>query len=104
MSHSKLAAGGRQAGERARLPDVYRALAAGAHPSSMSPAAFTGPQARAVMAAVASLPAPERAVVEAVDVRGVPHAEAADALGVPLGIVMRRLYRGRQQVVRSLGS
>jgi RNA polymerase sigma-70 factor (ECF subfamily) len=54
------------------------------------------------MDAVASLPAPERAVVEAVDVRGVSHSEAADALGVPLGLVLRRLYAGRQRVVRSL--
>jgi RNA polymerase sigma-70 factor, ECF subfamily len=66
-------------------------------PLAMSPA-----HARAVMDAVASLPGPERAAVEAVDVRGVSHSEAADALGVPVGIVLRRLYRGRQRVVRAL--
>ena len=67
----------------------------------MSPA-ISPAHARAVMDAVASLPDPERAVVEAVDVRGVSHSEAADALGVPLGLVLRRLYRGRQRVVRAL--
>jgi DNA-directed RNA polymerase specialized sigma24 family protein len=66
------------------------------------PHAISHAHARAVMNAVAALPAPERAVVEAVDVRGVPHSEAANALGVPLGIVLRRLYDGRQRVVRAL--
>ena len=68
----------------------------------MPPAVLSAPDAHAVLAAVAALPAPERAVIEAVDVRGASHVETADALGVPLGIVRHRLFRGRQQVVRSL--
>ena len=68
----------------------------------MTPATPCRPKAEAVMAAVAALPDPERAAVEAIDVRGVPHAQAAEAMGVPLGTVLHRLYRGRSRVVLAL--
>ncbi|HZB76515.1 MAG TPA: RNA polymerase sigma factor [Solirubrobacteraceae bacterium] len=56
-------------------------------------------EAREVLAAVAALPEAYRNVVVAVDVAGYSYQEAADALGVPIGTVMSRLYRGRQRVV-----
>ena len=59
-------------------------------------------EARAVLAAVADLPADQRDVVVAVDVNGAGYAEAAEALGIPIGTVMSRLYRGRQRVVRAV--
>ena len=59
-------------------------------------------EARAVLAAVAALPERYREVVTAVDVGGSSYAEAADALGIPVGTVMSRLFRGRQRVVRAL--
>ena len=39
----------------------------------------------------------------AVDVLGLAYADAAEALGVPVGTVMSRLYRARRAVVRSVG-
>jgi RNA polymerase sigma-70 factor, ECF subfamily len=60
-------------------------------------------EAREVYAAVAALPDDFRDVVAAVDVAGLSYEEAAQALGIPQGTVMSRLYRGRQQVARRLG-
>jgi RNA polymerase sigma-70 factor, ECF subfamily len=51
-----------------------------------------------VEAALASLGEPFRAVVELVDVRGASYAEAAAALGVPVGTVMSRLHRARRRL------
>src|SRR5215207_6038948 len=59
-------------------------------------------EAREVLAAVAALPDAYRDVVVAVDVTGLSYQEAADALAIPVGTVMSRLYRGRQRVVRAV--
>lgn len=58
-------------------------------------------EAREVLAAVVELPEPYRTVVLAVDVAGCTYTEAAESLGIPVGTVMSRLYRGRQRVIRS---
>jgi RNA polymerase sigma-70 factor (ECF subfamily) len=49
-----------------------------------------------VLAALASLPAHYREVVELVDIQGLAYKEAADELGCPLGTVMSRLHRARR--------
>jgi RNA polymerase sigma-70 factor (ECF subfamily) len=59
-------------------------------------------EAREVLAAVADLPDGYREVVVAVDVSGYSYTEAAELLGIPIGTVMSRLYRGRRRVVRAL--
>ena len=59
-------------------------------------------EAREVLAAVAQLPDSYRDVVVAVDVAGCSYQEAAEALGIPVGTVMSRLYRGRQRVIRAM--
>jgi RNA polymerase sigma-70 factor, ECF subfamily len=59
--------------------------------------------AREVYDAVAALPADFRDVVVAVDLVGLSYAETGRALRIPEGTVMSRLYRGRQQIARSLG-
>jgi RNA polymerase sigma factor (sigma-70 family) len=59
-------------------------------------------EAREVLATVADLPKPYRDVVLAVDVAGCSYAEAAEALGVPVGTVMSRLYRGRRRVIEAI--
>jgi RNA polymerase sigma-70 factor, ECF subfamily len=59
-------------------------------------------EAREVLAAVAALPAAYRDVVVAVDVTGCSYQETADALGIPVGTVMSRLYRGRRRVVAAV--
>ncbi|MBV9849444.1 MAG: sigma-70 family RNA polymerase sigma factor [Armatimonadetes bacterium] len=49
-------------------------------------------------AALAMLPAPLRACVVLVDVEGLEYAEAAAALGVPIGTVRSRLARARMRL------
>lgn len=58
---------------------------------------------REVRQAITELPAHYRDAVVAVDVLGLPYAEAAEALGVPGGTIMSRLYRGRSAVAQSVG-
>ena len=62
-----------------------------------------GAMAREVHKAIAELPGHYRDAVVAVDVLGLPYAEAAEALGVPGGTIMSRLYRGRSAVAARVG-
>ena len=55
-----------------------------------------------VVAAVEKLPPLHREVVLLVDVEGFPYKDAAEILGVPIGTVMSRLHRARQQLQKSL--
>ena len=55
-----------------------------------------------VFAAVAELAEPFRLVLVAVDIVGLSYREAAQALDTPEATVTTRLYRARQQVMRSL--
>ena len=90
---------------RARRPTAP--LDAEAAGQIAAPAAASSPleqvAAREVFAAVAALPEEFRDVVAAVDVAGLSYAEAAQALGLPLGTVMSRLSRGRRRVAEALG-
>jgi RNA polymerase sigma-70 factor, ECF subfamily len=52
--------------------------------------------------ALAALPDRFRAVVTLVDVEGLSYAEAAEALGVPVGTVMSRLHRARARMRQRL--
>ena len=85
--------------QQAALEDAEPRLAA---------SAATGPEAiveaRAGFAAIAALPDDQRDVVTAVDVVGLAYAEAAEVLGVPVGTVMSRLYRGRNRVADAVGA
>jgi RNA polymerase sigma-70 factor (ECF subfamily) len=57
-----------------------------------------------LFAAIAALAADFRDVLVAVDVAGLSYQEAARALRIREGTVMSRLYRARQQVVRTVGT
>ena len=56
----------------------------------------------ALARALAALPEEQRAVVLLVGLEGFAYAEAAKILGVPIGTVMSRLHRGREQLRRQL--
>jgi RNA polymerase sigma-70 factor (ECF subfamily) len=59
---------------------------------------------REVREAISDLPGHYRDAVIAVDVLGLPYAEAAEALGVAGGTIMSRLYRGRAAVAERVGA
>jgi RNA polymerase sigma-70 factor (ECF subfamily) len=59
-------------------------------------------EARRVYGAIAELRHEYRDVLVAVDLAGLTYREAAQALGLPEGTVMSRLYRARRQITRAL--
>jgi len=61
-------------------------------------------EAAQVLDALAELPQPYREAVAAVDLAGLSYGEAARALGVRQGTIMSRVYRGREQVARAVGT
>ena len=56
-----------------------------------------------IEAALAALPADQRAALVLVDVQGLPVDQAAEVLGVPVGTVKSRCSRGRARLAVSLG-
>ncbi len=58
--------------------------------------------AKEVVAAVEKLPPLHREVVLLVDVEGFAYKDAAEVLGIPIGTVMSRLHRARQQLQKHL--
>ncbi len=59
--------------------------------------------ANRVMAAAQSLPEDQRQAVLLVGVEEMSYKEAAEVLGIPVGTLMSRLHRGREQLRRMLG-
>jgi RNA polymerase sigma-70 factor (ECF subfamily) len=49
-----------------------------------------------------ALPHHYRMAVLMVDLQGLSYQEVADALEVPIGTIMSRLYRGRKKIERAL--
>jgi RNA polymerase sigma-70 factor (ECF subfamily) len=81
------------------LPEQFDLVA---DPRALRPEAAL--EAGELYAAVAGLPGDFRDVLVAVDIAGLSYKEAARALRIREGTVMSRLYRARQQVVRTLGA
>jgi RNA polymerase sigma-70 factor (ECF subfamily) len=82
----------------APLEDSENRLAA-----SESASPTTQLAAREVFSAIAALPEDQRDALAAVDVAGLSYQEAANALEVPVGTIMSRLYRGRNRVAQVIG-
>lgn len=57
----------------------------------------------AVEEALGNLPEDQRAAIVLVDVQGFPVADAAEALGVPIGTIKSRCARGRARLAVALG-
>lgn len=53
---------------------------------------------------LAALPERHRQVIELVDIEGLSYAEAAEAIGVPIGTVMSRLHRARTRIRQRLSA
>lgn len=70
----------------------------------VAPAQEDGLNLAALGRALAALPEEQRAVVLLVGLEGFAYAEAAKILGTPVGTVMSRLHRGREQLRRHLAA
>jgi RNA polymerase sigma-70 factor (ECF subfamily) len=57
-----------------------------------------------INAAIANLPEEFRAAVVLSDLEGLPLAEVADIIGVPVGTVKSRVFRGRKILAAALGN
>ena len=91
----------RKRGRRPRTAPLEESEDRLAAPVAATPMAALA--AREVFAAIAALPDDQRDTVAAVDVAGLSYQETADALKVPVGTVMSRLYRGRNRVAEAVG-
>jgi RNA polymerase sigma-70 factor (ECF subfamily) len=76
-----------------------RLAAAGPQPQDEVIARLSG---NAIVSALGDLPPNFREVVVLVDVGDFSYADAAGILGIPIGTVMSRLYRGRRLLKRAL--
>jgi RNA polymerase sigma-70 factor (ECF subfamily) len=76
-----------------------RLAAAGPQPQDEVIARLSG---SAIVSALGDLPPSFREVVVLVDVGDFTYADAAGILGIPIGTVMSRLYRGRRLLKRAL--
>jgi RNA polymerase sigma-70 factor, ECF subfamily len=76
-----------------------RLAAAGPQPQDEVIARLSG---NAIVSALGDLPPNFREVVVLVDVGDFSYADAAGILGIPIGTVMSRLYRGRRVLKRAL--
>ena len=85
----------------ARRPATV-SLDAGSFAPPVAPSQEDGLNLAALQRALTALPEEQRAVVLLVGLEGFSYAEAADIVGVPIGTVMSRLHRGREQLRRQL--
>jgi RNA polymerase sigma-70 factor (ECF subfamily) len=93
--------GRRTAGRRPRT--VAAAADDGGHPDPRTgTSAESALEAREAFAAIAGLPPKYREAIVAVDIVGLSYREAARALGTREATITSRLFRARQQVVRTL--
>lgn len=83
----------RRARRRARLLGLLAA-----QPPPVAPSAEHVHEERSVLASLAQLPPEQRALLLLVAVEGLSYRESADALGLPIGTVMSRLSRARDQL------
>jgi RNA polymerase sigma factor (sigma-70 family) len=58
--------------------------------------------AAALQASIAALPTAHRETMILRDVQGLSYRELAEVTGVPIGTVMSRLARGRNQVIKAI--
>ena len=72
-------------------------------PDDPAEAAVADERRRLVLAALAELPAEQRAALVLVDMEGYPVAEAAEMLGCAVGTVKSRCFRGRARLAELLG-
>ena len=88
---------------RSRMRKPPQMAIADDHPAlATRPEQDDGLELAALEAALATLPDEQRAVVLLVGLEGLSFADAAVALGVPVGTVMSRLHRGRERLRETL--
>jgi RNA polymerase sigma-70 factor (ECF subfamily) len=91
-------------GDLADIDEVSAGTASGSADPQPSPEAELIRRAdqKVVSAAIAELALPVREVLVLRDVNGFSYKEIAEVLNLPIGTVMSRLARGRQQLAASV--
>jgi RNA polymerase sigma-70 factor (ECF subfamily) len=97
-------------GERVDLEDaeefsIYAELwhqAGGTHPSDPCEQVLAKLGEEQIRAAVDALPAEFRVAVTLADIEGLSYEEISQVVGIPVGTVKSRLYRGRHQLQKRL--
>jgi RNA polymerase sigma factor (sigma-70 family) len=87
------------------LESVETALASRGDPDAETPetALIAKADAACLQAAIAALPTAYRETLILRDVQGLSYREISEVTGVPIGTVMSRLARGRNQVIKTIG-
>src|ERR1700674_4053619 len=87
------------------LEGVETALANRGDPDRETPetALIAKADAKCLQAAIAALPTAYRETLILRDVQGLSYREIAEVTSVPIGTVMSRLARGRNQVIKTIG-
>jgi len=87
------------------LESVETALANRGDPDDETPetALIAKADAASLQAAIAALPTAYRETLILRDVQGLSYREISEVTGVPIGTVMSRLARGRNQVIKTIG-
>ncbi|MEO7964223.1 MAG: RNA polymerase sigma factor [Gemmatimonadaceae bacterium] len=87
-------------------PELEALAAAGLHVAAKRDGfeqLFTEPDiGPAIARAMSALPEIHRTIVAMVDMEGLSYGEAADSLGVPIGTIRSRLFRGRRVLAEAL--
>ncbi|WP_439814282.1 sigma-70 family RNA polymerase sigma factor [Zavarzinia sp. CC-PAN008] len=91
-------------GRRSRMAEQRRAVkVAEISPDHVAPSQEQATHLRQVLDDFQDLPEDQRAALHLVAIEGMAYAEAAAALGVPIGTLMSRLARGRTALRRMGG-
>jgi RNA polymerase sigma factor (sigma-70 family) len=87
------------------LESVETAMANRGDPDDETPetALIAKADAASLQAAIAALPTAYRETLILRDVQGLSYREISEVTGVPIGTVMSRLARGRNQVIKTIG-
>jgi RNA polymerase sigma factor (sigma-70 family) len=83
---------------KAKRAPAYTALVEADSVSAIQPNAEAGIEVSNLIQALATLPDSQREILLLVSLEGLTYEQVSQVLGIPIGTVMSRLSRGREQL------